>query len=126
MKKIINIFSILAVLSLIIFSTRTYAASLDSIDINTSKTIVRPGEEVEVTINFGEDLGAYTFDIAYDDNLFEYASISFTIFSFSIVINLALLPSPSVVLKSHNHSTYFSASSMFSGDKYILSPINFL
>lgn len=75
MKKIINIFSILAVLSLIIFSTRTYAASLDSIDINTSKTIVRPGEEVEVTINFGEDLGAYTFDIAYDDNLFEYASV---------------------------------------------------
>ena len=33
-----------------------------------------PGEEVTVNINFGTDLGAYTFDVAYDNSIFEYVS----------------------------------------------------
>lgn len=74
MKKIINIFAILTIFTFIFFSGKSYAATLDTIDINTDKNIVRPGEEVKVTINFGQELGAYTFDVSYDNNIFEYVS----------------------------------------------------
>lgn len=75
MKRIISIFVILAVLSVLIFTGSSYAAALDTIDIQTDKTTVRPGEEVNVNINFGQALGAYTFDIAYDNNIFDYVSV---------------------------------------------------
>lgn len=74
MKKIISIIAIIAILTLLIFTGNTYAASLDTIDLNTDKTTVRPGEEVKVTIQFGQELGAYTFDVSYDNNIFEYIS----------------------------------------------------
>lgn len=74
MKKIISIISTIIIFTLLLFSINVYADSLDTIDVSTSKTTVRPGEEVKVLINFGQDLGAYTFDIAYDDNIFEYVS----------------------------------------------------
>lgn len=61
-------------LTVLIFTGTSYAASLDTIDVQTDKTIVRPGEEVKVTIQFGQDLGAYTFDVAYDNNIFDYVS----------------------------------------------------
>ena len=73
MKKIIVILSII-ILALLTFGVNTYAASLDTINVETSKTLIRPGEEVKVTINFGQTLGSYTFDIAYDNNIFEYVS----------------------------------------------------
>lgn len=73
MKKIIAILSII-ILALLTFGVNSYAASLDTINIETTKTVVRPGEEVKVTINFGQNLGAYTFDVAYDNNIFEYVS----------------------------------------------------
>ena len=74
MVKKILIFSIILLLSLCTFQIKTYAASipLASINVTTSKDKVAPGEEVTVNIEFGTDLGAYTFDIAYDNNLFEY------------------------------------------------------
>lgn len=74
MKKIISTIAIIAILTLLIFTGNTYAATLDTIDVNTDKTTVRPGEEVKVTIQFGQDLGAYTFDVSYDNNIFEYVS----------------------------------------------------
>lgn len=74
MKKIISILTIISILSLLIFTGNTYAAALDTIDIKTDKTTVRPGEEVKVNIEFGTTLGAYTFDISYDNNIFEYIS----------------------------------------------------
>lgn len=74
MKKIISTIAIIAILTLLIFTGNTYAATLDTIDVNTDKTTVRPGEEVKVTIQFGQDLGAYTFDVSYDNNIFEYIS----------------------------------------------------
>ena len=74
MKKIISIFVIFAIFSLLIFTTNVFALTLDAINVETNKSIVRPGEEVKLTIDFGAQLGAYTFDIAYDDNLFEYVS----------------------------------------------------
>lgn len=75
MKKIISIITIIAILSTFIFTGNTYAAALDTIDIQTSKTTVRPGEEVKVTVNFGEQLGAYTTEVSYDDAIFEYISV---------------------------------------------------
>lgn len=75
MKKTFSIFAIIAILSMIIFMPNSYAAALDTIDIDTNKTIVRPGEEVLLNINFGQNLGAYTFDIDYDNNIFEYVSV---------------------------------------------------
>lgn len=74
MKKIISIFVILTILSLLIFTPNAFALTLDAINVETNKSIVRPGEEVKLTIDFGAQLGAYTFDIAYDDNIFEYVS----------------------------------------------------
>lgn len=72
MKKIISIIAILSLLTVLIFTGNTYAASLDTIDVQTDKTIVRPGEEVKLTIQFGQSLGAYTFEVHYDNNIFEY------------------------------------------------------
>ncbi len=74
MKKIISIFAILMTFSFILFSGIVYADSLDSINVDVDNTTIRPGEEVTVTINFGQDLGSYTFDVAYDNNIFEYVS----------------------------------------------------
>ncbi len=74
MKKIVRLFAIFAICMVLILTGNVYADSLDTIDVETDKTTVRPGEEVIVTIQFGQDLGAYTFDTAYDKNIFEYVS----------------------------------------------------
>lgn len=76
MKRTISIFTIIVILSMIIFMPISYAAALDTIDVKTSKTTVRPGEEVSLNINFGQDLGAYTFNIDYDNSIFEYVSVN--------------------------------------------------
>lgn len=75
MKKIISIFAVIAILSMTIFMPISYAAALDTIDIDTNKTTVRPGEEVMLVINFGQNLGAYTFNIDYDNSIFDYVSV---------------------------------------------------
>lgn len=75
MKKLISIFSAIALLSLFIFPTNIYAVKLDSVEVTTDKTIVRPSEEVNLTINFGQSMGAYTANVAYDNNIFEYVSV---------------------------------------------------
>lgn len=74
MKKTIYIITAIALFTILILSKNVYAASLDTIDVQLSKTTVRPGEEVTVTIQFGQDLGAYIFDVAYDNHIFEYVS----------------------------------------------------
>lgn len=77
MKRTIKILIILtAIIMLFLPVTVSYADSLDTIQADVSKLTVRPGEEVTLTINFGTVLGAYTFDIAYDNNIFEYVSTS--------------------------------------------------
>lgn len=72
MKKIISFIAIFALIFTFFLTTNTFAASLDTLNVELNKTTVRPGEEVNLTINFGENLGAYTFDIAYDNNIFDY------------------------------------------------------
>lgn len=74
MKKIISVIIMLILFTVLIFVGSTYAASLDTVSVDTNKTLVHPGEEVKVTVNFGTDLGAYTVNIDYDNNLFEYVS----------------------------------------------------
>lgn len=75
MKKITSFVMIFALIITFILTGKVHAASLDTLTVSTSKQTVRPGEEVTLTINFGQDLGAYTFDISYDNNIFEYVSV---------------------------------------------------
>ena len=73
-----KILSIIAILSLLFFTLQinAFAASvpLGSVTVNVSKAKIAPGEEVTVNINFGTQLGAYTFDIAYDNSIFDFVS----------------------------------------------------
>lgn len=75
MKKIISFITMFVLLIILLFSGSCYAAALDTIKVQTSKTTIRPQEEVKVTIEFGQSLGAYTFDISYDNHIFEYVSV---------------------------------------------------
>lgn len=74
MKKLISIITISLVLIISILSINVYADALDTIDISVDKATVFPGQNVTVNVDFGTDLGAYTVDIAYDSNLFEYVT----------------------------------------------------
>ena len=75
MKKIFS-FILAILLVFCIFQLNVNAASipLNSVTVDVSKEKVAPGEEVTVNINFGTNLGAYTFDVAYDNSIFEYVS----------------------------------------------------
>lgn len=75
MKKIISIFTIIAFVVLFIFGSNSYAASLANISVEQDKQTVKPAEIVNLKIQFGENLGAYTFKIAYDNNIFEYVGV---------------------------------------------------
>lgn len=74
MKKIVSITLILLITLFTVFTITSNAADLGSINIVTDKTTVRPDEEVKVNVEFGTDLGAYTFSFAYDNNIFDYVS----------------------------------------------------
>ena len=74
MKKIVSTISILMIISVAIFTGNAYADQLNSINVETSKDLVRPGEEVRVNVDFGQALGSYTVDIAYDNSIFQYVS----------------------------------------------------
>ena len=75
MKKIFLGIVSLIIFIIIILTGKNYAATLNNIEVNTDKTTIRPGQNVTVSINFGESLGAYTFDILYDNAIFEYVSV---------------------------------------------------
>lgn len=74
MKKIVNIIAIFLVLFLLTFTVNIYAASLDNLDVKTDKETVHPGETVTLNVAFGQDMGAYTVNVDYDENLLEYVS----------------------------------------------------
>lgn len=76
MKKITTAILLIILLSCTLFVGKVQAQStpLDSVTLDVNKETVHPGENVVLTINFGKDLGAYTFDIAYDNKLLEYVS----------------------------------------------------
>ena len=62
MKKTLSIIAILAIAFITTFSINVYAAALTGINVTTTKTTIKPGENVTVDIEFGEELGAYTFE----------------------------------------------------------------
>ena len=75
MKKIFNTLLILSILFafILLFNPNSVqAVALDDIEISTNKDTVNPGDTITLTITFGKPLGAYTFDIVYDNNLLEY------------------------------------------------------
>ncbi len=74
MKKIVNVIAIFLVLFLLTFTVNIYAASLDNLDVKTDKETVHPGETVTLNVAFGQDMGAYTVNVDYDENLLEYVS----------------------------------------------------
>lgn len=74
MKNIVKIISVFLVLFLCAFSTNIFAAALGNFAVNTSNSTVTSGENVTVTASFGQGLGSYTVDFAYNNNLFEYVS----------------------------------------------------
>ncbi len=74
MKKIISVITLLVVMFLVIFSVNIYAVKLETVVVTTDKERVKSGENVTVNIEFGEELGAYTFDVGYDNTFFEYVS----------------------------------------------------
>lgn len=74
MKKILTISIILTITFLYTFSVLSFADTLDTLNVEVDKSIVNPGDTVNININFGQSLGSYTFDIAYDSKLLEYVS----------------------------------------------------
>ena len=74
MKKLTNIITIFFILFLLTFTANVYAATLNNLNITTDKTTVHPGETVTLNVEFGQDLGAYTVNVDYDENLLEYIS----------------------------------------------------
>ena len=74
MKKILTTILMVLIIFMSIFIEKASAASLDSITAEVTKTTINPGDTVTLKIEFGKELGAYTFDIAYDNKLLEYVS----------------------------------------------------
>ena len=74
MKKIVSLIAILMIISVAVLTGSVYADQLNSVNVETSKDLIRPGEEVRVNIEFGQALGSYTFDVAYDNSIFQYVS----------------------------------------------------
>lgn len=73
MKKLFSIFTILVLFfTLLSVYSVSLAATLDNVHAEVSKAKIAPGEEVNLTVSFGKDLGAYTVNAAYDDAIFEY------------------------------------------------------
>lgn len=75
MKKIISSIVIFLLLSMFIFTIKSYADTLNNINVTIDKQTVNPNGTVKVNVEFGANLGSYTIDVAYDNNLFEYVSV---------------------------------------------------
>lgn len=74
MKKTISLIITILMITMLLFTVKSYAVSLDTVKFDVNKTVVRPGEEVKAIIDFGKQLGAYTVEVKYDNNIFEYVS----------------------------------------------------
>ena len=72
MKRTISIIAILALIFTFSITGRIFAANLTTATMEVDKTKVKPGEEVKVTVKFGEELKAYTVDVKYDTKIFDY------------------------------------------------------
>ena len=76
MKKlyfVIGILFLIIILSMQ-FTTTIFAETtkLDSAEVSVNKTKIAPGEEVNLIASFGKALGAYTVNVEYDKDVFDY------------------------------------------------------
>ena len=76
MKKlyfVIGILFLIIILSMQ-FTTTIFAETtkLDSAEVSVNKTKIAPGEEVNLVASFGKTLGAYTVNVEYDKDVFDY------------------------------------------------------
>ena len=74
MKKFVSLTLILIFIFAISFTIPVQADTLNNVTVSVDKDTIHPNEEVTVEVDFGQDLGSYTVDVAYDNNLFEYVS----------------------------------------------------
>lgn len=72
MKKRLSILVLIIMISLL--TNTINAVDLTTLEISTNKTLIKPNEEIELNIDFGESLISYNFNIAYDKNLVEFVS----------------------------------------------------
>lgn len=76
MKNKLLFITLIIIAMFFILQINVNAASvpLGSVTADLSKEKIAPGEEVTVDIHFGTQLGAYTFDVAYDNSIFDFVS----------------------------------------------------
>ncbi len=77
MKKIVSMVTIFLILFLLTYShvhAASFTEELTTIEITTDKQTVHPTETVTLNVSFGQDMGAYTANVAYDNKLLEYVS----------------------------------------------------
>ena len=73
MKKIIISILILILAVFTIFQTNTYASSLS---LSTSKSEVKVGDTISVTVSFGQKVAAADVTLSFDSSKFAYKSVS--------------------------------------------------
>ncbi|MCL2354948.1 MAG: hypothetical protein FWC68_03615, partial [Oscillospiraceae bacterium] len=76
MNKTSKIVLCLLLILFLALTLSAFAAALNTLSITLTRQAVHPGEEVTINFDFGQALGAYTFEIDFDDDLFEYVSNS--------------------------------------------------
>jgi len=76
MKKSLMLIIFFTAILLLALTQATLAAPLDTLEISLTTNTVNPGEEVTINFNFGQPLGAFTFDVDFDTNLFEFVTSS--------------------------------------------------
>ena len=84
MKKTIGTITFFILMTIYVFTGNTYAtdsvgdvtprALTVDMNVEVDKTTVNPGDNVTVSVKFGKMMGKYTVKVAYDNNIFEYAS----------------------------------------------------
>ncbi len=73
-KKLLYIFSICILMLFLLFNVTSHAAPLTTMTTDLSSSNIKPGENVTLTVDFGQNMGAYTLDFAYDNALFDFVS----------------------------------------------------
>ena len=74
MRKIFSVITILLIIFLLILTVKVSAAPLSTLNITLDKTVVNPDGTVTVIIEYGQDIGAATFEVDYDTALFDFQS----------------------------------------------------
>jgi len=75
MRKTFAIIALFALLFLLLFPLHVNAATIVP-KVTLDKTVVNPGQNITVTVDFGQLMGSYDLYIKFDTSLVQYASIT--------------------------------------------------